>query len=176
MAVLSSTQMADALADNSIGAITAAKMREIVVDTLDTRIDSAPRGVLAYAQATTSQSGISTVATVTGLEVSGVTLEPNRYIRISGQVRIFQRTSAGTVTGFINTDTPSTNTSIGLFANHTLAADGRALARGEVIITSSTGGSRNFRLRLSTSAATVDTTAGASNPNYILVEDIGAST
>jgi len=132
-------------------------------------INALPGGVYGYAERTSSQTGITSITDLTGLSVT-VILPASRRIKISAQVRTQQQTSGGRIIGQIQEST----TVLGTFADDgNVAAAIRVLASGSAVITPSSG-SHTYKLTLSTSGGSVDAIAGATSPNFIVVEDLGA--
>lgn len=137
--------------------VTAAKMNEI------------PKGVLGYAEITTSETGISTLEDVTGLETT-VTVPANRMIRIEISVNIRQRTSPALAIVRIREGSTSLRRS-----DHQLAADDFATAQLSRILFPSPG-QHTYKVSAQTSAGTVDVLADDNvthGPAHILVTDLG---
>lgn len=126
-----------------------------------------PKGVLGYAEVTANQTGIGAVETdLTGLSVA-VTVGTGRRIRISGFGNCQQNTSASIVSLFIYegaTRLTECVLSLGVGAWGALP-----ISR----ILTPTAGPHTYKLRLYTSAGTVNFNADAQRVGYILVEDIG---
>lgn len=132
------------------------------------RLSGVPLGTLTggYAQAVVNQTGISAIADLTGLTVT-VTVGSGRRIRISGNVGVLQRTSAATA-------------DVDIFEGVTqlrraftgLAINGAQTLAPSVVLTPSAG-AHTYKLRAATTAGTVETVAAATDPCWILVEDIG---
>ena len=130
-----------------------------------------PRGIVAFAQKTTDQTGISTQADVTSLSVTW-TATSSRYYKITAFLApIRQRTSGGIVVPVI---TDASNTTR-VQANVTLATDDfTSICIAEII--TSLSGSITRKVRIGTTAGTVDVLSGtAGHGNYIVVEDLGIS-
>lgn len=130
---------------------------------------SLPLGRVAYAEATSDQTGITAEADLTGLTVT-FTAVSGRWYQITGQVLAQQLTSTGAAAGKI---TDGSNTEVQRFGqNQAFLANGVEVWHGSRSITGLSG-SQTFKLRMSTSAGTIGALATSTRPNYILVEDIG---
>ena len=130
-----------------------------------------PWGVMAYASRTSNQTGVSAVTDVTGLSVT-FTANSTRYYRTTVFVsNLLQITSDGYATMSI---TDGSNVQKQSGTNYKVVAEGN----GEnpmvlVLIETGLSGSTTRKARLTTSAGTVETRAGTTNPAFIVVEDIG---
>lgn len=126
------------------------------------------QGTLGYAQAVATQSGISTVADLTSLSAA-VTVGAGRRIRISCQTRVQSATAAGNIVLSIQEGAT-------ILADAVIvpipSATGQWTMMCTVILTPSTG-AHTYKLTLQTSAGTVNSFASATEPAFILVEDIG---
>lgn len=135
--------------------------------------DWAPRdagGQLGYAQTTADQTSISALVDLTNLSAT-VTVGTGRRVKITGQARINNDGTAGTVLGYIR----ESSTVLNLFAVNSVIASGFTLAHGSHVLTPSAG-SHTYKLSMEKAGAgtfTVD--ADATYPPFILVEDIGAA-
>lgn len=131
---------------------------------------SAPSGMaLAYAEVTANQTGISTETDLTGLTVT-VTVPAGRRIRITAHcAEIDNDSTAGSVIGRIKEGA----TVLGLFAADTLASSVAICADASVVITP-TAGSHTYKLSLhkNVGAGSISLSASATQPAFILVEDI----
>lgn len=132
--------------------------------------ESVSTGILGYAQVTANQTGISAVTDLTGLSVM-VDIATNRFVRITGHTVTVQRGSAGVLIARIYEDA----TQLQRFGQHGSSIDQSVLIEGSVVLDSPSAGSHTYKLRLSTTAGTVDSQAAADFPAFILVEDIGPS-
>jgi len=126
-------------------------------------------GQLGYAQVVADQTGITTVTDLTGLSVV-VIVATSRRIKISGHVFVLQNTSTGIPDGNFQEGA----TVLGRLGSDDLSAGQRTVWDTSVVLTPSAG-SHTYKLTASTSAGTLDVKASATNPAYILVEDIGAA-
>jgi len=126
-----------------------------------------PRGVMAYAQVTANQTGISTVVDLTSLTVTFTAVAGRRY-RITGYGRVKQNTSSGFVTMTI-TNAANTQQS----ASQILMVATEVGQPMPTFIVVPGAGSVTYKLRLTTNTATCDLEAAATAPAFILVEDIG---
>jgi hypothetical protein len=131
-----------------------------------------PAGILAYAQVTANQTGITTIADLTGLAVT-ITTPVGRWIRITGHAgALRQNTSQGTIVGTFREGT----TILGRWTTATVVAGGFGPGQGSHVVQGD-GASHTYKLSLQTSAGTTDLladTGGSQGPAYILAEDIGA--
>lgn len=135
-------------------------------------VDWAPRdagGTLGYAQTTVDQSGISALVDLTNLSVA-VTVGTGRRIKITGQARVNNDGTAGTVLAYIREGA----TVLNLFAANSIIANGFTLTRGDAILTPSAG-AHTYKLSMEKAGAgTFVVDVDATFPAFILVEDIGA--
>lgn len=127
-----------------------------------------PWGIMGYAQATSNQTGISTVTNVTNASVT-FTANSTRYYRTTFYVSdVVQQTSAGYVQLEI-TDGSNNRKQNSVVL---LAAGGETLFCVTVVETGISG-STTRKGRASTTAGTCDLRASATAPLFIVVEDIG---
>lgn len=126
-----------------------------------------PWGTLGFAQVTTTQSGITTVTDLTGLTTT-VTVGTGRRIRITGFIRWQQATS--TSNPVIQIQEGATILADAVFVQAAAGWQGNFTA--EVVLTPSAG-SHTYKLTLQTNAGSVSSFAAATEPAFILVEDIG---
>lgn len=126
-------------------------------------------GEVAYAQATTTQSGIgATVTNLTSLTVTFTALAGRKYKTTGYLPFISQNTATGAQDLYI---TDGSNNLKQRATNKLLAA---IFAPVTIILREVPGaGSVTRKLRLSTSSGTVDSLADPAYPAFILVEDIG---
>lgn len=128
-----------------------------------------PWGVVAFAQKTADQTGITAQADVTSLSVTW-TADSTRYYKISVYMAPIRQKTAGGIVVPVITD-GSNNTRVQ--ANVTLAADDFACVAIAEIVTGLSG-SITRKARIGTTAGTVEVLAAtAAQGNYIVVEDIG---
>jgi hypothetical protein len=129
-------------------------------------------GTLGYAQLTSAQTGITTVADVTSCSVT-VYVAPSRRIRVSGQAPVTASVANDHSLGRIKEG----GTSLGVwFYATTVVAARDSNGAGSVVLTPSAG-SHTYKLtmeRTGVSAGDISINATATNPAFILVEDIGA--
>lgn len=127
-----------------------------------------PWGVMGYAQATAAQNGIGTSFTdVTSCTIT-FTAAANRRYKITGQVRAFQNTSTGAVQMAI---TDGSNNSLCSQIYNTAASTWCAPFASA--IHTPAAGSFTYKLRILTSANTVNLDNSSATPAWILIEDIG---
>jgi hypothetical protein len=130
-----------------------------------------PLGVLpnGYAQATAVQSGITTIADLTGLSVTVSVPTSGRRLRITGYARVTRTVADGYTTLYIREGSTNLN-----FALNLNILDGMLLAQA---IIQPSSGSHTYKLSLERTTGAAGTTVGtnpqATNPAFILVEDIG---
>lgn len=126
-----------------------------------------PGGVLGYAQVTANQTGITTVVDLTGLTVT-VTVGSARRIQITG-IALFQDGTIDTqvIMSIQEGATVLTQSAI----DQGLAASNQTL--NPMVILSPTAGVHTYKLTAQASAGTVQMTAAATTPAFILVQDIG---
>ena len=130
-----------------------------------------PWGVMGYGSATSNQTGISTVADVTGLTAT-FTANSTRYYRTTVYVaNLVQITSNGYATLTI-TDGSNNQKQAGTMYKVVANGNGEA-PMAIVLIETGLSGSTTRKARLATSAGTVETRASSSQPALIVIEDIG---
>lgn len=136
---------------------------------------SGARGVLGYAEVTSSQLAMAAGTTdLTGLAVT-VTVGTARRVRISGSVQLGKRTAVGR--GQVLVREGAAN--IGRLCRiDNMAITGtlqRFRGHGATVITPSAG-SHTYKLAAETSSNIIDSeAAGSGEQSFILVEDIGAA-
>lgn len=136
------------------------------------RIDSyptggaAPAGVLAYAEVTANQAPITTEVDITGLSVT-VTVPAGRRIRISSALGL--TSTVNDDVGFMRISEDATNLA---FAQAKLNTNTENVFASVVLTPSS--GAHTYKIRAARTSGTGNLTVGAAatNPAYILVEDI----
>jgi hypothetical protein len=130
-----------------------------------------PRGVLAYAEVTATQSGITAETDLTGLSVT-VTVPANRRIRITG--RGWMGTDA--TGGRFIVDIKEGTAYIGEVGDVTFAAStGTSIYGATVVIPSAGSHTYLLRMRRIGGSAVGQFAPNVNQPGYILVEDIGAA-
>lgn len=167
---------ANELASTTVAAGTYGSSSAIPVVTIDAdgRITNATTvaptastlGTIGYVAVTANQTGISTVTDLTSLTLTFTAVAGRRY-KISGKGLVQQQTLAGTAAVTIWTGA----TQLG-GAGGTLIATG-VLTCEPVAIVVPGAGSITYKLRLATTAGTVDLVASSTDPAFILIEDIG---
>lgn len=128
-----------------------------------------PWGEVGYAEATGAQSGISAIADITNATVT-FTAVGNRKYRVIGIASFQQVTNPGTATLVI---ADGSNTALDQKAATLSLNDFGSLAVQKR--TTPAAGSTTYKLRLSSTAASLTMNSGATAPTSILVEDIGPS-
>lgn len=119
-----------------------------------------------YAQVTANQTGISAETDLTSLTVT-VTPGTSRRIRITAWARIAQNTAGATPALSIKegaTVLTAANATLVIAAQTNLTA---------IVILTPTAVAHTYKLTLQTGAGTVDLLASATNPAFVLAEDIG---
>lgn len=129
-------------------------------------IAALPNGTLGYAQVVANQLGISAATDLTSLTVT-VTAGTGRRLRVSGQCRLRQNTTSDTYQLTIQEGA----TILATFVT-TLGIAGQISATPSVVLTPGSG-AHTYKLTLTVASGTIDLLAAATNPAYILVEDIG---
>lgn len=127
-------------------------------------------GTLGYAQVTADQASIgSTIVDLTSLTVT-VTVAAGRRIRITGYVSAFYSPSANMTMSFYirESSTQLQQAEVPLVTG----GNGNSNAVIQYVVSPSTG-SHTYKLSAKTPTGTVNMGAGATNPAFILVEDIG---
>lgn len=140
----------------------------------EARLDTLPRGWLGYAEVTAAQTLTNTAVEtdMTGLTVT-VTVGTNRRIRISAQGVLSRTVADGVTVGRIKEG----GTELNRWAQHSPSATTEFdNATGAAVLTP-TAGSHTYKLTLQRFSGTGNVTlnAAATNPAFILVEDIGAA-
>lgn len=129
---------------------------------------AAPRGVLGYAEQSSSQTGITTIADLTGLSVA-VTVADNRRIRLKGFARITRTVADGQTTFDIREGAADVGyvfapaqADIPVFVEKTITP---------------TAGSHTYKLSLQrlSGTGTVGTAPDGTSPAWLIVEDIGSA-
>lgn len=136
---------------------------------------SGARGILDYAEVTSSQLGMAAGTTdLTGLAVT-VTVGTGRAIEISGNVQLGKRTAAGRGQVLIREGSSNLGR---LWRIDNMATSGtlqRFRGHGSAVIFPSAG-SHTYKLSAETSSNIIDAeAAGSGEQNWIMVEDIGAA-
>ena len=138
------------------------------VDIYPTTVQQGPPSAqLGYAEVTSSQTGISAETDLTGLAVT-VTVPAGRRIRITGQIQAQSATTSGTVLLRLKEGATVLQTSQENY--NTIGGNGKYLDISSVI--SPSAGTHTYKLSLQGTAGTIDSTPGATNPAFILVEDV----
>ena len=134
-------------------------------------INSLPGGWIGYLEVTATQSGISSITDLSGLSIT-VTVNSNRYIRVTGHITVLQNTGGAAAKARIREG----STTLQMFMDDSLATGERRTKEGSVILTP-TAGSHTYKLSLETGANTIDMVAASADPGpaFILVEDIGST-
>lgn len=124
---------------------------------------------IGYAQVTTNQGGITTEVDLTGLSVV-VTVAADRRIRITGELLV----ESSVANDFIRMDIQEGATQLHT-AQVRIGAAGTFEFLSKSVVLTPSAGSHTYKLTLQRASGTglVQADGGASNPNFILVEDIG---
>lgn len=136
--------------------------------TVKAYIDSLPQGELAYAQVTAVQATLEGGVDLTGLTVT-FTFAANRRIRLSGYLAL-----QGSVANDLARVDIKESTTV-LVSDQQVLSTSQVGFHPEIILTPSAGAHtyKLFAVR-SLGAGTLSSAAGATNPAFILAEDIGA--
>jgi hypothetical protein len=129
-----------------------------------------PGGWIGYAEVTANQTGMGVGPTdLTSLTVT-VTAGSSRRLLVSGYARITQQTSSSNPEVLIRN---GSGTQLNKTTISGLAAT-ISMHLPRVVVTPSSG-SNTYKLSGSTAAGTMDLNAAATQPAFILVEDLGPS-
>lgn len=134
-------------------------------------VDWAPRdagGQIGYAQVVAGQAAITAAVDLTGLSVV-VTVGTGRRIRIMGYVEYSSTAAATVITRILESATQ-----LNEFQAYQNSPGNGVHTFVSVVLTPSAG-SHTYKLTGQVSGGTGAMLAGAINPSYILVEDIGAA-
>jgi hypothetical protein len=139
------------------------------VSDLEAAAADLPLGLLGYAEVTSSQASISSAVDLTDLSVT-VTAGASRRLRVSAQVAGLPSTADNLIMVRIQEDT----TVFSEFSLTLARTNASESLYGEVVVTPSSG-SHTYKLvgLMAVGTGTVQMTAGATRPAFILVEDIG---
>jgi hypothetical protein len=136
---------------------------------------NAPWGILGYAEATSDQTSVSTLADVTSLTLT-VTLVSNRRYRLSSGALFTQATSASSQTFGLYTGSSGAGTLLAYGPANTglnqAAIAGLTAAYAATVVTGS--GSTSYHARASAVAGTL-TVSNTTSKGWIMIEDIGPS-
>lgn len=137
-------------------------------------VDWAPRdagGQIAYAQVTAGNSGAGVILVAT----VGATVGTGRRIKVTGQIRQHTHSVVNGRTTLIVREDGVDRNAVLIIGHPTVA--GNATMGGNVMwIGSTTAGAHTYSIHMSPQdAGTISFFADASNPAYVLVEDIGAA-
>ena len=135
-----------------------------------TNFNRLPGGWIGYVQVTASQTGITTETDLTGLSVA-VTVNTNRRLRIVGFVGRLAQSAADTAF-LLRIKEGATQLAL-TYGN---ASSTNGVTNGNVsCVLTPTSGSHTYKMSLeSTTSTNIEPTA--TNPAYLLVEDIGPAT
>lgn len=127
-----------------------------------------PWGVMGYAQTTTAQTGITTEADLTSLTIT-FTAVANRRLRIYGVTAIISTNTASTMQLSIKKD----GTQIGRGLGQIALGAGSTITAAAVDTPSTGAHTYKLTLQVAAGGATTATSPGATDPAWILVEDLG---
>lgn len=127
-----------------------------------------PWGIVAYAEKTASQTGITTAADVTSLTATWTAISSRYYRTTIYCAELFQNTSNSQGRFFV-TDLSRVQKQVGF--NFMLATQIGSIAIS--VIETGLSGSITRKLRASTDAGSLTINASATSPAYIVVEDLG---
>jgi hypothetical protein len=125
------------------------------------------QGTLGYAQVTANQTGITTVVDLTGLTVT-VTVVAGRRIRIMGSATFQNNTLDAIAEMTILEDATTIQT-----ADITCRPASSNQLLDATVIRQPSVGSHTYKLKAAAGGGTVQMSASATAPAFILVEDIG---
>lgn len=127
-------------------------------------------GTLGYAQAVATQAGITTVADVTGCSIA-VYVGTSRRIKVTGQGPAFSSIAADLLLGRIKEGATSLGVWFRLLQS---TASLNQNGTGSVVLTP-TAGLHTYKLTMERESGTgsISISGSATNPAFILVEDIG---
>lgn len=137
------------------------------LDALEAALPPYPLGKIGYAEVTTAQTGITTITDLTGLSVT-VDVPAGRCLKITGHGQVRQNASLGTIVLFVREG----STTLGKIGAHLLQTTERDFIDGSVKVDPSAG-SHTYKLSALTTGGNMDWESQATEPNYILIEDIG---
>ena len=132
-----------------------------------TNLDKYPGGWIGYAEVTTGQGSISTITDLTNLSIA-VTVGTSRRIRVTG--KIYANASGVVLAAELVIREGGTTLNGGRLLYGTASQDQSIMAEW---IGTPGSGSHTYKLSLAATASTINMTASATAPAYILVEDIG---
>lgn len=129
---------------------------------------SVPVGVLAQAQTTTAQTGITTLVDLTGLSVN-VVVPAGRTLKITGQTYLYTSTTNDEITMSI-----SEGATVLASIPSTAPLGGRGWYQYNSVIVSPSAGAHTYKLQgaVTSGAGTVTNNSAATRPSFIVVEDI----
>lgn len=130
-----------------------------------------PWGVLGYVAVTTSQTGITTITDLTSLTLT-VTLTANRYVRTSLYIPQAANTNANNNNACYITDGSNNIKQISTF---TIDAANGAGPIPVFLIETTTAGSFTRKARAACTGGAMSIAASGTQPNYLMIEDIGPS-
>lgn len=133
-----------------------------------TNLDKYPGGWIGYAEVTANQTGISALTDITSLTVT-VTAGTSRRLLAEGYCRITQQTSSGVGEVYILENGTQVNRS-----SFTRSAGDNGMHHPRAVRTPSSG-SNTYKLAASVGSGTLDIIASATQPAFILVQDLGPS-
>ena len=131
-------------------------------------VDTTAGGIVAYAQVVAGQGSITTEVDLTGLNVA-FTATPERHYKITGSVQPSSTVATDTIRWRINVLGPTVQQAV----VHLSSTAGCSSER-TVILTGLTGAvTAKLRMERNTGSGTVTSNASATNPSFMLVEDLG---
>lgn len=128
-----------------------------------------PGGWIGYAEVTADQTTITSETDLTSLTVT-VTVGSNRRIKITGHIRV----NGSTTDNVAGLRIKESTTTLQLASTYNPGTSSHTTLIGQVVLTPSAG-SHSYKLSLETltGGGNVSLEASATNPAYILVEDMG---
>jgi hypothetical protein len=131
-----------------------------------------PGGWIGYNEVTANQTPITSITDATGLSLT-VTVGTSRKVRITGYVGFTSTVATDIMTLQI---TDGSNVALNVCpVPMTMTTNAQAIALAQVVLNPSSG-SNTWKLRVARSGSgTATLVAAATNPCFILVEDVGPS-
>ena len=128
-----------------------------------------PWGWLGYAQVTAGQGSITTAVDLTGLSVS-VTVAASRRVRVSWSTRY-----SGSGGGMSITTKCMEGATQLQMAEAQVASNLFGLTIGGAVVLTPSAGAHTYKLQAQGNSGTAQLVASATDPSWLLVEDLGPS-
>jgi len=127
-----------------------------------------PWGIVAYAEKTDNQTGITTAADVTSITATWTAVS-SRYYRTTIYCDDLLQNTSNSQSRFLITDSSNVQKQKGFY--FMLATEINSISIS--VIETGLSGSITRKLRASTDAGSLTINASATSPSYIVVEDLG---